>query len=328
MATTDTIDVELLGYEGQRTFHDTDAAYVLPNDNVEHRRLELQHVLLRGLMENRLFHAPLQKEKIQKTLDIGCGTGAVTNEMGLTFPTAKVYGIDLSPVPQVRPKLPNIEYVQGNVMEIKHDSFATGSFDFIYSRLLVLGMSNWQGYVERCVSLLKPGGWIEMHDLSNQPHHVPSPVSSFEHLRPHDITMEQIRTTSHPTDAYQHASPWLWDTTFHKLLAVKHVDLYCGPNIPFLFANAGLVDMTIRRYMMPYSRWDGLTREETAISDYLETFVRDLVPMSIRKAGENAGPEYAAEAERAVEDAKRYHAAYDGGRNFLWMYVVCGRKPE
>jgi hypothetical protein len=167
-----------------------------------------------------------------------------------------------------------------------------------------------------------------MHDFSCGIHHIPSQYSSLTHLRPHSITLSEIANSSHPADAYQHASPWLWDTTFGRLLALKGVDLYCGPNIPTLFAEAGLTDIKIRRYMIPYSRWEVLTKEERAMGDYLEGFLRDLIPVAIRKAGENAGPEYKEEAEEAVRDAKRYHEAYEGGRNFLWMYVVCGRKAE
>ena len=80
--------------------------------------------------------------------------------------------------------------------------------------------------------------------------------------------------------------------------------------------------------MVPYSRWKDLTEAERAFADYLETFARDVIPVAIRKAGENAGPEYAREVEEAVRDVRKYYEAFEGGRNFLWMYVVCGRKPE
>ncbi len=125
--------------------------------NVEHQRLELQHKLLWQIMGDKVFHAPLNKDDIHKTLDVGCGTGAVTHVMASTFPNAQVFGADLSPVPQVRVKLPNITYVQGNIMEIDDTRFEHNSFDLIFSRLLVLGMSNWKAYIARCVALTKPG---------------------------------------------------------------------------------------------------------------------------------------------------------------------------
>jgi len=71
-----------------------------------------------------------------------------------------------------------------------------------------------------------------------------------------------------------------------------------------------------------------LTEVERAFADYLETFARDVIPVAIRKARENAGPEYAQEVEAAIRDVRKYHEAFEGGRNFLWMYVVCGRKPK
>ncbi|KAJ8112650.1 hypothetical protein OPT61_g5022 [Boeremia exigua] len=322
------VEIELSEDGNERTFHNTDAAYVLPNDNVEHQRLELQHGLLWRIMGNKVFHAPLSKDSMHKTLDIGCGTGAVTHEMASAFPNAQVLGADLSPVPHVRQKLPNIKYVQGNIMDIDDTRFEHNSFDLIFSRLLVLGMSNWKAYIARCVALTKPGGWVEMHDFSQAVRRVPAHVSSLEHLRPHSITIPEIANSSHPADAYHDPSPWLWEVTFEKLLALKGVDTHCGSKIPSLFAEAGLTDIRIRRYMVPYSRWEGLTKEEKDMADYLETFIRDLVPVAIRKAGQNAGPEYAQEAEEAIADTKRYHEAYEGGRDFLWMYVVCGRKAE
>jgi ubiquinone/menaquinone biosynthesis C-methylase UbiE len=93
-------------------------------------------------MGDKVFYAPLNGEAIYKTLDIGCGTGAVTHEMASTFPGAEVFGADLSPVPQVRQKLSNIQYVQGDIMDMDQALFEQNSFDLVFSRLLVLGMSN------------------------------------------------------------------------------------------------------------------------------------------------------------------------------------------
>jgi hypothetical protein len=42
-------------------------------------------------------------------------------------------------------------------MDIDDARFEENSFDLIFSRLLILGMSNWKAYVGRCVALTKPG---------------------------------------------------------------------------------------------------------------------------------------------------------------------------
>lgn len=113
-------------------------------------------------MNNKLIHSPLKQNNIHKALDIGCGTGIITHELASLYPSAEVYGVDLSPVPNIREKLPNITYIEGNINELadgpnRDPSFEAGSFDYIFSRFLVLGMTGWKGYVERCTSLLKPG---------------------------------------------------------------------------------------------------------------------------------------------------------------------------
>jgi trans-aconitate methyltransferase len=112
-------------------------------------------------MNNQIFHAPLAPT-IAKVLDMGCGTGTVTHTAASKFPSAQIFGLDLSPVPNIRQKLPNIEYIQGNLFELTDANkpdlrFEKGNFDYVFSRLLVEGMTDWKGYVERCVDLAKPG---------------------------------------------------------------------------------------------------------------------------------------------------------------------------
>jgi trans-aconitate methyltransferase len=123
-------------------------------------------------MEGQVIHAPLSTPTVHKALDIGCGTGTVTHEIASHFPKAQVYGIDLSPVPNVREKLPNIEYVQANFndMTAAHEPdarFKKESFDYTFSRLLVAGMTDWEDYIRRCVSLVKPGVWSAYSLASN-----------------------------------------------------------------------------------------------------------------------------------------------------------------
>lgn len=113
-------------------------------------------------MGDRIIHAPLSASDVHKAVDIGCGTGIVTHEIASKFPNAQVYGLDLSPVPNIREKLQNIEYVEANIVDIATPDepdarFKQASFDYIFSRFLVVGMTEWEKYIARCVALAKPG---------------------------------------------------------------------------------------------------------------------------------------------------------------------------
>ncbi|KAL8995943.1 MAG: hypothetical protein Q9188_006688 [Gyalolechia gomerana] len=40
-----------------------------------------------------------------------------------------------------------------------------GPFDLIHSRMLVMGMRDWRSYFQKCYDHLKPGGWVEAHEV-------------------------------------------------------------------------------------------------------------------------------------------------------------------
>ncbi|KAG6999517.1 hypothetical protein G7Y79_00034g069400 [Physcia stellaris] len=120
------------------TYHNTTADYNLPNDRIEQDRLEDQATALEELMHKRIIHAPLAEPA--RIIDVGCGTGIETCQLGKVFPSAQVYGIDLSPVPP-RSKPPNVEFVQGSFRELLDDQsrFPAESMDYVFSRLLICG---------------------------------------------------------------------------------------------------------------------------------------------------------------------------------------------
>ena len=84
-----------------------------------------------------------------------------THELGATFPNVKVYGVDLSPVPPLRSRLENIEYIQGDVFDLTgtdtDERLQNGSFDYVFSRALMGGITDWERYIKLCVGLAKPG---------------------------------------------------------------------------------------------------------------------------------------------------------------------------
>lgn len=114
---------------------------------------------IRELLDDKIIHAPLNPASINRVIDIGCGTGATTNEIATIYPEAKVFGIDLSPVPALRPKLGNIEYLKGDITELAgtDERLTEESFDYVFSRFLMRGITDWKNYIDLCISLAKPG---------------------------------------------------------------------------------------------------------------------------------------------------------------------------
>ena len=116
-------------------------------------------------MLGKVFHAPVQSPK--RILDIGCGTGVMTVKLANMFPDAQVIGLDISPVPDIHERPSNVEYVQGDFMELvggDNPKFALDSFDYVFARLLSLGIRDWPGLISKIYKVLAPGGWIELQD--------------------------------------------------------------------------------------------------------------------------------------------------------------------
>lgn len=80
----------------------------------EKARLDVQDLAYVQLMHGKVFQAAVPPN-IKRVLDVGCGTGIVTRYFGRSFPSADVYGIDLSPGDTPRtlsPFLPVSERIQ------------------------------------------------------------------------------------------------------------------------------------------------------------------------------------------------------------------------
>lgn len=81
--------------EYRRTYHGYHAgAYLLPNDEEEQHRLDLQHVTLRLLLDRKLSYAPIQHPHC--VLDVATGTGAWAIEFARAHSESQVVGTDLS----------------------------------------------------------------------------------------------------------------------------------------------------------------------------------------------------------------------------------------
>jgi hypothetical protein len=72
-----------------------------------------------------------------------------------------VIGIDLSPVQAPNAPLRCTYYVE----DVKQDCNFDHDFDFIRTRILVVGLKSWPNLFRQAYAHLKPGNWIEMQDL-------------------------------------------------------------------------------------------------------------------------------------------------------------------
>ncbi|KAG8986800.1 hypothetical protein FRB90_003767, partial [Tulasnella sp. 427] len=121
-----------------RLYNTTSESYLLPADNIEHRRLDTQHqaiiTMLGGLTPvgsgvDELLATPAEHQP--RILDIGTGSGAWAIDMAIKYPNAEVVGLDLAPVNPAAAPPSNCRFEQGDA------SISLKSYDV--SEVLSLG---------------------------------------------------------------------------------------------------------------------------------------------------------------------------------------------
>ncbi|KAF4812295.1 Secondary metabolism regulator LAE1 [Colletotrichum siamense] len=149
---------------GRRYHSFREGVYVLPNDNLEMERLNVSHNMVVRAIGDRLYLAPLEKEKTHKILDVGTGTGIWAIEMGDFFPNAEVFGNDLSPIqPEWVP--PNVKFF---VEDVESPWIDDEMYDFIFVRHMLVSIADWPKLVKNVYDHLNPGGWAEFQDMDIQ----------------------------------------------------------------------------------------------------------------------------------------------------------------
>jgi hypothetical protein len=277
----------------------------------------------------------------------------VTNELGAAFPDAKVYGIDLTPVPALRPKLENIEYIEGNVFELTSPGVDTriekGSFDYVFSRFLMAGMTEWERYVKLCAALTKPGvshlhpppsptddrsrpqqltrrkGWVEMQEPDISVRLSPPVSGNAYDLYLHTLSLSELEAEKLPRDE---CDPEPWRATLHNLFRARGFELSIGSKLARYFADAGLQDVRIKRYVYPYGTWKGMTDAQRHYAPINKNFVENEMPALMRKLSIVMGTISSEETDRLIEKSREFVERFEGNREFGWVYVVCGRKAD
>ncbi|GAB1312634.1 SAM-dependent methylransferase [Madurella fahalii] len=148
-----------------RTFHSErgNAQYWASNDEQQNHAQDINHHALTLAIDDKLFLAPLDTEKIKTVLDVGTGTGIWAIDFADEFPHVEVTGTDISPIQPVWVP-PNVKFEIEDCTQSW--SFPLNHFDFIHMRWLVGSIDDWNALFSRAYDCLKPGGWLESYEMS------------------------------------------------------------------------------------------------------------------------------------------------------------------
>ncbi|KAL8642056.1 MAG: hypothetical protein Q9228_001222 [Teloschistes exilis] len=242
-------------------------------------------------------------------LDVGCGTGMVCRQMAQQYPNATVYGVDISSVPPFNDTPGNVEYMTGDIKELAaggDERIKEGEIDYIYQRLLICGMTDWPGYIRQMAGLLRPGGYMEIHDYAEVWYQRPSSPGGSDILISND---------------------WKWHLAMRRGAPELGLDLNIGLHAQRYMEEAGLIDVQVVKYMVPFGTWLAGERPETrkigehSAGEMGKVFSQSILPGVTRNLGI---PED--EMRELQVECKRCLAGEEG--KYWWFYVVWGRKPS
>ncbi|KAK1987641.1 methyltransferase [Colletotrichum cereale] len=208
------------------TYHGS-GRLLMPNDESERARLEIQHQLFKLCLENSLTATKLPKDQPLNILDIGTGTGNWAVEMGEQYPLARIMGIDISAALLPTTVPPNVAFE----VEDATDDWARDrdSLDFVHVRNLVGGgVPDWRALFQQAYEHLKPGGQIEFSEVRT---------------RYFDLFDSSSDEPTGPTEEEKHHGLTTacreFEVRFAEMAAIAGVDFDPIPKIPAILSDVG-----------------------------------------------------------------------------------------
>jgi ubiquinone/menaquinone biosynthesis C-methylase UbiE len=143
-------------------------AYIMGYDKAEHERLDRQAAGLEEATCDALKSAGVKAG--WRCLDVACGTGSVTRLLGeIVGPSGKVHSVDLDEkygevaIGQMNAAGPSIYSFQK--FDVTSGDLPDGApFDFVFTRLLLVHMTDPDTVLKRLWSWVKPGGALMVMD--------------------------------------------------------------------------------------------------------------------------------------------------------------------
>ncbi|KAJ3034900.1 hypothetical protein HDV00_004543 [Rhizophlyctis rosea] len=254
----------------------SEKVYMLPNDDEEMDRLHLQHYMIRMLYQSN-FSAPVGAilgREGARCLDLGCGSGIWVMEMATDYPQCHFTGLDITPVQPSTVKPRNVDFMEGDLTRLPLP-FEDATFDFVYMRLLILGLKKdyWPVLINELVRITKPGGWIELMEPSSDA--MPGPTK-YPNLM--EFVVQGIQARGADVDIHKHLEPLMKTQplltnvrTSHRALltcpdpsnrdSVRLAKLWCDD---LALALTGLKAPCIARGICAEEDWDEILRGHVA----------------------------------------------------------------
>ena len=127
----------------------------------------------------------------------------------------------------MREKPNNVSFVQGDFFSLasRDVRFARGSTDLVFNRLLICGMTEWKRYVGTAVSMLKPGGYLEVQEV--------------EHCW--YVGAEMV------------SQDWDWLKYYYAAQESKKLDPHCAHKLEYWMRDVGMMTVEVKRFQWPFT---------------------------------------------------------------------------
>ncbi|KAG1827210.1 S-adenosyl-L-methionine-dependent methyltransferase [Suillus subaureus] len=224
-----------------RRFNTLSSRYMLPADEEEVRRSELQHKTIQFLFNGKNYVGPVadilkpkEGQERCRVLDLGTGGGFWNIQshyraidLADEFPSAEVIGVDLAPIqPREVPANCTFELCDLDQFYLPYPS---EHFDVIHARFMHTGIENYPRFLHEIARMLRPGGLVILIEPDTEP-------------------IADEKSASHFTRSGQPSGMRGWFTlweNYRRCLRNKGIDVNIPPELSNLVASTGAFDRIV-----------------------------------------------------------------------------------
>lgn len=219
--------------------------------------------------------------------------------MARALPHADIIAMDLVIPPETDDAPPpNIRFIRQNADDQEWAPFKSDHFDFIYARMITSGIHDWPTFRAKCYRYLKPGGLLELSDLS---HPMRAETSRFDCAEASPL-INFVRLAG---------ASWRQDGLDYNVTE-KHV---AG------LTAAGFVDVKEETFHWPIGTWPEDDRERK-MGEIAQENVSRFLSLAGKSILMNGGFMSEDEAEKSVQAAKEDLLQINEKKLYYLMYAL------